>query len=290
MRSAQKLLDHVNFSPLHKAALEGGGPKVGSSTGGAGASRGIRRVLYDGSKLFWRANETLELCIFEDTGANSVTVAAFQQQKQQQPHHQILSISPVIVDSGRLKQALGIENAAPSLMVDGNRPISTPGDGLPPSAADHAVKFLLARLQAKKDAQGVVSLYLHRLHNGEADPNLLLQNQHTLHALANLPSDLNVRRRHTIDDVKEAEKGVKVAAAELRQARQQAESFSQLARISLEAFSRRNEKEEEPKRRASDWTRLYDRVTLQNAVERSKEAIQAFEHRPPLHFETQNQL
>lgn len=78
MRSAQKLLDHVNFSPLHQAALEGGA-KLDNRLGSPKVSQ-QRRVIYDGTKLFWRINETLELCIYEDAGANCVTISAFQQQ------------------------------------------------------------------------------------------------------------------------------------------------------------------------------------------------------------------
>lgn len=277
VRSAQKLLDHVNFSPLHKAALEGGGAKLSIGGGGSGSSlnRGQRRVLYDGSKLFWRVNETLELCVYEDTGANSVTVAAFQQQPQQQQQQQLVAVSPVVLDAQRLRKALGIPSTGSGAAVDlmGRPAVS---EGMTPSASDLVIKLLLARLQARKDAHGSTSLFLQRLHNGEADPSQLLLVQHQPHVLLGLPSDLNVRRRHTIDDVKKAEKEVKVAAAELRQAQQQAESFSQLARISLEAFSRRNVASDaltDPKRRASDWARVYDRVALQNAVERSKEAI-----------------
>lgn len=83
VRSAQKLLDHVNFSPLHKAALEGSNktcdaaPLTPSSKAKTTAQR---LIIYDGTKLFWRINETLEICIYEDAGANSVTITAFQQQ------------------------------------------------------------------------------------------------------------------------------------------------------------------------------------------------------------------
>lgn len=84
VRSAQKLLDHVNFSPLHKAALEGGsksGDRFSSGEGNSASKASHqRRILYDGTKLFWRINETLELCIYEDASANCITITAFQQQ------------------------------------------------------------------------------------------------------------------------------------------------------------------------------------------------------------------
>lgn len=86
VRSAQKLLDHVNFSPLHKAALEGSSKPDDRLSLEASSSQKVsqqRRVIYDGTKLFWRINETLELCIYEDVGANCVTITAFQQQSNE---------------------------------------------------------------------------------------------------------------------------------------------------------------------------------------------------------------
>lgn len=267
VRSAQKLLDHVNFSPLHKAALEGGGKLVTGTDSAASVSVGQRRLLYDGTKLFWRINETLELCIYEDTGAYSVTVMAFRQDPVQQVPQQ--AVTPVVLDSLRLRKVLGLQ-------------VSAAFDANEANSAELMSKFVLSRLQAKRDEGGATSLYLQPLHDGEPDPMLLLHRQgNGLHAQLAFPADLSVRRRHTIDDVKEAEQGVKTAAAELRHARQQAESFSQLARISLEAFSRRHSpsKPDESKRRTSDWSRVYDRVALQNAVDRNRDAVSSFERR-----------
>lgn len=137
-------------------------------------------------------------------------------------------------------------------------------------------KYLLARLQAKKDPRGSISLFLHKLHEHETDPALLLLNGHGshghLHSHHGLPTDLAVRRRHTIDDVKEAQKEVRDAAVELKKARVQAESLSNMARLSLEAFSKRNQPE--VSRKKSEWLRAYDRVTLKNAVDYNKMFLQ----------------
>lgn len=134
-------------------------------------------------------------------------------------------------------------------------------------------KYLLARLQAKKDPRGNISLFLHKLHEHETDPALLLLHSHSSHGHHHgLPTDLAVRRRHTIDDVKEAQKEVRDAAVELKKARVQAESLSNMARLSLEAFSKRNKPEISHKK--SEWLHVYDRVTLKNAVDYNKLFLQ----------------
>ncbi|TYZ62922.1 hypothetical protein PybrP1_003302 [[Pythium] brassicae (nom. inval.)] len=263
VRSAQKLLDHVNFSPLHKAALEGGSKADDRLALGSPKLSQQRRVIYDGTKLFWRINETLELCIYEDAGANCVTITAFQQQSAEKP-------APVQVDLRSLLKVLGVELPIPH------------GHGAhhqQKQKADHAAemmsKYLLARVQAKKDARGHISLFLAKVHEHETLPTLLAHGSH--HFAHGLPTDLAVRRRHTIDDVKEAQKEVQNAAVELKKARVQAEQLSNLARISLEAFSKRgsHQPEQAGSGAHSEWLRVYDRVTMKNAVEHSKGFLQA---------------
>lgn len=143
--------------------------------------------------------------------------------------------------------------------------------------ADHTAelmsKYLLARVQAKKDARGHIALFLAKVHEQETLPALL-----THHCMHGLPTDLAVRRRHTFDDVKEAQKEVQNAAVELKKARVQAEHLSNLARISLEAFSKRGSKQQSEHPGASghsEWQRVYDRVAVKNAVEHSKGFLHA---------------
>lgn len=140
-------------------------------------------------------------------------------------------------------------------------------------------KYLLARVQAKKDPRGHISLFLGKVHEHETLPALLVHD-----SLHHMPTDLAVRRRHTIDDVKEAQKEVQDAAVELKKARVQAEHLSNLARISLEAFSKRGAKQQQQPELAhhshsthSEWLRVYDRVATKNAVEHSKGFLHALE-------------
>jgi antitoxin component of RelBE/YafQ-DinJ toxin-antitoxin module len=318
-------MDHVNFSPLHQASLGlGKSSKAGDGAKGAGQ---MRRLLYDGSKLFWRVNETLDLCIYEDMSANSVTIRAFQQkspqsseadQKKSSGDHHIPALD---VDLRRLRQTLGLEAAPPKAPVAYGRmaypPMSKTKSPRDPSTPKHSgeliTKYLLARLQARRDSHDRVNLFLQKINDDEVDPvELLLA---TTGASQALPSDLAIRRRHTIDDVKEAQKEVSVAASRLKNARMKAEELSNLARMTLDAFSRhhgvanpaetRMITKEQAKvaalassasnailgvsgggRRFSvmenkpvaAWMRAYDRVVLQNAVERSKEVIEQLPH------------
>ncbi|KAG6597936.1 trna (cytosine-5-)-methyltransferase [Phytophthora cinnamomi] len=325
VRSAQKLMDHVNFSPLHQASL---GLGKGSNSGDGGKSRHMRRLLYDGSKLFWRVNETLDLCIYEDMTANCVTIRAFPQNTPQSSESDSKtsasnSIPALDVDSRLLRQTLGLE-AAPKVSGLFGRmaypPVNTMSSttlankakaatATPEHSGELITKYLLARLQARRDAHDRVNLILQMINDDEVDPaDLLLA---TTEGSQGLPTDLAIRRRHTIDDVKEAQKEVSVAATRLKNARMKAEELSNLARMTLDAFSRSTDRVETrmvtraqakvatlassasntilgldggrrfsvmSNKPAATWMRAYDRVVLQNAVERSKEVIDHLPH------------
>ncbi|DAZ94793.1 TPA: hypothetical protein N0F65_002406 [Lagenidium giganteum] len=273
VRSAQKLLDHVNFSPLHRAALEGNRDDRGF---GSVSKAHQRRILYDGSKLFWRINETLEICIYEDVGANTVTVTAFQQQQSTE------KISPVVLELRSLAKALEDPKHHHIQMKDG-------GGGGASHAAENITKYILARLHARKDAHGHIALHVQKHPDEDFEPTIVAShavathhhsfNTHNHHGL---PTDLAVRRRHTIDDVKEAQKGVTDAAVELKLARVKAETLSNLARISLEAFSTHGKPEFS--RKKSEWLRAYNRVTLQKAVEHNKDFLHSHPGADRSHF------
>ncbi|OWZ20490.1 hypothetical protein PHMEG_0005087 [Phytophthora megakarya] len=316
VRSAQKLMDHVNFSPLHQASL-GMGKK--SKADGAKSAQHVRRLLYDGSKLFWRVNETLDLCIYEDITANRVTIRAFQQKSPQsldsdQKQSSLDTIPALDVDLRRLLQTLGIETALKTPGMQG-RMVYPPTGSMsnqapkirpttPVNSGELITKYLLARLQARRDSQDRVTLILQMIHDDEVDPaELLIPTPGSTRAL---PTDLEVRRRHTIDDVKDAQNEVSVANIRLRNARVKAEELSNLARMTLDAYTReygpaeaRMITREQAKVSAlattasntilglsggrrfsvmdskpvSAWMRAYDRVVLHNAVERSKEVV-----------------
>ncbi|KAL4087423.1 hypothetical protein PRIC1_013315 [Phytophthora ramorum] len=327
VRSAQKLMDHVNFSPLHQASLGLGK----SSKAGAGAKFAgqMRRLLYDGSKLFWRVNETLDLCIYEDVAANCVTIRAFTQKPPQSLESDSKKcsedgIQSLELDLRRVRQTLGLAAAPkapglhgrmvypPSNTMASTKMKSTTEPATPEHAGELITKYLLARLQARRDSHDRVHLILQQLNDDDVDPaDLVLVSSGGSQAM---PTDLAIRRRHTIDDVKEAQKEVSVAAARLKDARMKAEELSNLARMTLDAFSSNHGSNDPHEKRmiarnqanvaalastasntilgmsgnvrrftvmgskpASAWMRAYDRVALQNAVERSKDVI---EHLP----------
>ncbi|KAG7393915.1 hypothetical protein PHYPSEUDO_000092 [Phytophthora pseudosyringae] len=332
VRSAQKLMDHVNFSPLHQASL--GLVKSSNASDGTKFAGQMRRLLYDGSKLFWRVNETLDLCIYEDMSANCVTIRAFPQKSPQsldsgdQKKNTADPISALDVDLRRLRQTLGIEAAPKAPGLHGrmayppmgtmssttlaHKTKSTGESSTPAHSGELITKYLLARLQARRDSHDRVNLILQMINDDEVDPAELLLA--TTGGSQALPTDLAIRRRHTIDDVKEAQKEVSVAATRLKNARMKAEELSNLARMTLDAFSQRNGSNPAETRMitreqakvtalatsasntilgmsdggrrfsvmdnkpASAWMRAYDRVVLQNAVERSKEVIEHLPH------------
>ncbi|KAL8016450.1 putative SAM-dependent methyltransferase RsmB/NOP2-type, RNA (C5-cytosine) methyltransferase [Plasmopara halstedii] len=249
VRSAQKLIDHVNFSPLHQASLGlNKGSKAGIKSAGC-----VRRLLYDGSNLFWRANETLDVCIYEDLAVNRITIRAFQQKPPQNMEtddvSSLNSIPPLEIDLRRLRQVLGID-AAPknsgyhsksfgltaSTMLGSTLTNQSICDASQNHSSELITEYLLARLQARRDSLDRVHLYFIRNNDDELDPNdLLLKSAETPKAL---PSDLTIRRRHTIDDVKEAQKEVSVATVRLKHARMKAEELSNLAHTTLDNYSR----------------------------------------------------
>ncbi|KAF1794230.1 S-adenosyl-L-methionine-dependent methyltransferase [Phytophthora cactorum] len=153
VRSAQKLMDHVNFSPLHQASL---GLNNSSKVGNTKSATQMRRLLYDGSKLFWRVNETLDLCIYEDTAVNSVTIRAFQHKSPQdsEPTSSADPIPALDIDLRRLRQTLGIEVAP----------------------------------KARRDALDRVNLFLQKINDDEVDPADLLLT--TTGGSRALPTDL----------------------------------------------------------------------------------------------------
>ncbi|KAF4322771.1 hypothetical protein BBO99_00001428 [Phytophthora kernoviae] len=318
VRSAQKLMDHVNFSPLHQASL-GLGKNSGSN---AAKPTQMRRLLYDGSKLFWRVNETLDLCIYEDKAVNCVTIRAFPHSPPQsldstQVKSSADSIPPLEIDLRLLRQILGLESASKTPTMYGRMAASTSnlpktkltGDpATPDNSGELLSKYLLARLHARRDAHDRVNLVLQKVHDNEIDPMELLLA--TTSGAQALPTDLAIRRRHTIDDVKDAQKEVSVATTRLKNARVKAEELSNLARMTLDTFSQtygsynsvepRMMTREQAKvaalassasntmlglnggRRYSvatdkptaTWMRAYDRAVLHNGVERSKDVLE----------------
>ncbi|KUF80432.1 hypothetical protein AM587_10017531 [Phytophthora nicotianae] len=317
VRSAQKLMDHVNFSPLHQASL--GMNK--NTKARAKSTKQMRKLLYDGSKLFWRVNETLDLCIYEDAAVNTITIRAFQHTSPQDsdPNNSADPIPALDIDSRRLRETLGVETAPKASGQHGRMaypPTNTMSSStLPKANADASTsahsselitKYLLARLQARRDMLDRVNLFLQKINDDEVDPADLLLT--TTGGSQALPTDLEIRRRHTIDDVKDAQKEVSVATTRLKNARIKAEELSNLARRTLDTFSRQYGSASDENRRiareranvsalatsasnailgmnggrrftmmdnkpAAAWMRAYDRVVLQSAVERSKDVI-----------------
>lgn len=271
VRSAQKLLDHVNFSPLHKAALEGDNPNSLSHS-----RSGQRSLLYDGTKLFWRINETLELGIYEDTGLNCINIMAAPQDPQE--HDQAKPMPQLLLDRRSVLRAAGADIEHHPSGGSKAKPMShhhhnhhSIGSHHQPHAAlapEVITKYLLARLQAKRTGGGSLALFLQKLKDDEFEPLVLAQSHH----LTAPPSDLAIRRRHTYDEVKATQKEVKQATVELKKAREQAETLSNMARVTLEAFSKRTPTGSGTPQK-SEWLRTYDRFQFKNAVEHSKDIL-----------------
>ncbi|RHY43662.1 hypothetical protein DYB38_003595 [Aphanomyces astaci] len=227
MRSAKKLEDHVNHSPLHRAALNESDIAFKAELSGRLSSEADRpcspcrqRLIYDGTKLFWRVNETLELHIYEAVNANLVTVNQASSQR------------------------------------------------------DAIVKYILARVQAVKDANdGSLSLYLQKQNGDTVDPT---------RTSSDLPSqvvsDTAPRRRHTYEDACVVQKEVQSHAKAIKSSRQKAERCHDMVRLSLDAFI---DLEEVVKTRPKDkgdhlsWLGAFNRVRQRTDIEVIKAKMQS---------------
>jgi hypothetical protein len=90
--------------------------------------------------------------------------------------------------------------------------------------------------------------------------------------------EIVLRRRHTFDELKEVTKGVEAAAKELRSARKQAERLSNLARVSLDAFSISSTKSDIlPRRRSEQWFRAYSKVSLNKELTNTTEYLESMQ-------------
>ncbi|RHZ15238.1 hypothetical protein DYB26_009086, partial [Aphanomyces astaci] len=188
-----------------------------------------QRLIYDGTKLFWRVNETLELHIYEAVNANLVTVVG---------------------QSTQFKQ-----NQASS-------------------QRDAIVKYILARVQAVKDANdGSLSLYLQKQNGDTVDPT---------RTSSDLPSqvvsDTAPRRRHTYEDACVVQKEVQSHAKAIKSSRQKAERCHDMVRLSLDAFI---DLEEVVKTRPKDkgdhlsWLGAFNRVRQRTDIEVIKAKMQS---------------
>ncbi|ETW07493.1 hypothetical protein H310_02000 [Aphanomyces invadans] len=266
MRSAKKLEDHVNHSPLHRAALNESDPAFKMEMSGRLSSESDRpcspcrqRLIYDGTKLFWRVNETLELHIYEAVNANLVTVIGqIAQQKKKLP--------PLVLDLAILQAVTSPEGIKAS--SDANQASSQ---------RDAIVKFILARLQAVKDGNdGSLSLYLQKQNGDKVDPT------RTVNDLpAQVVSDTAPRRRHTYEDACVVQNEVQSHTKALKSSRQTAERCHDMARLSLNAFI---DLEEVVKARPKDkgdhlsWLGAFNRVRQRTDIEVIKAKMQTGHH------------
>ncbi|CAK4114992.1 unnamed protein product [Aphanomyces euteiches] len=215
MRSAKKLEDHVNHSPLHRAALNESDPTFKMEVSGKFSKESDRptspcrqRLIYDGTKLFWRVNETLELHIYEAINANLVTICGVNVQDKHK-------LPPLALDLSILQQAITNDTTSTSTS----------------SKRDAIVKYILARVQAVKDSNGALSLYLQKQNGDKYDPTLPEPNlpKHVV-------SDSEPRRRHTYEEALLIQNEVHGHTRALKTSRQKAEKCHDMVRLSLDAF------------------------------------------------------
>ncbi|KAF0719721.1 Aste57867_843 [Aphanomyces stellatus] len=265
MRSAKKLEDHVNHSPLHRAALMESDPafklELSKAAGIERPSSPCRqRLIYDGTKLFWRVNETLELHIYEAIKENIVTVVGHNAQYKHK-------LPPLLLDFSVLEKAIAESDDPKKLPTESAAASSKQRDAI--------VKYILARVQAVKDSDGALSLYLQRQNGDKYDPT-------TSESLpANVVSDTQPRRRHTFEDARMVQSEVNGHTAALKTCRQKAERCHDAVRLSLDAFI---DLEEAVKARPKDkadhlsWLGAYNRVRQRADVEGFKTKMKHGHH------------
>ncbi|ETV84200.1 hypothetical protein H257_03478 [Aphanomyces astaci] len=263
MRSAKKLEDHVNHSPLHRAALNESDIAFKAELSGRLSSEADRpcspcrqRLIYDGTKLFWRVNETLELHIYEAVNANLVTVVGQSTQFKQK-------LPPLALDLAILQKA-----------TDGGGGKSDADANQASSQRDAIVKYILARVQAVKDANdGSLSLYLQKQNGDTVDPTRTSSDLPT-----QVVSDTAPRRRHTYEDACVVQKEVQSHAKAIKSSRQKAERCHDMVRLSLDAFI---DLEEVVKTRPKDkgdhlsWLGAFNRVRQRTDIEVIKAKMQS---------------
>ncbi|CAK4546404.1 unnamed protein product [Aphanomyces euteiches] len=99
------------------------------------------------------------------------------------------------------------------------------------SKRDAIVKYILARVQAVKDSNGALSLYLQKQNGDKYDPTLPEPNlpKHVV-------SDSEPRRRHTYEEALLIQNEVHGHTRALKTSRQKAEKCHDMVRLSLDAF------------------------------------------------------
>ncbi|RHY38183.1 hypothetical protein DYB25_005527 [Aphanomyces astaci] len=142
------------------------------------------------------------------------------------------------------------------------------------SQRDAIVKYILARVQAVKDANdGSLSLYLQKQNGDTVDPT---------RTSSDLPSqvvsDTAPRRRHTYEDACVVQKEVQSHAKAIKSSRQKAERCHDMVRLSLDAFI---DLEEVVKTRPKDkgdhlsWLGAFNRVRQRTDIEVIKAKMQS---------------
>ncbi|OQR87514.1 hypothetical protein ACHHYP_08698 [Achlya hypogyna] len=257
MRSAKKLEDHVNHSPLHKAAMQESELAFRLELNGGRDDRPSspcrQRLIYDGNKLFWRINETLELHMYEAINASTVTVMAQKQQSREK-------IAPLILDLAILHKCVAPADDEGKQQDDDKDKTKTHGA----AKREATIKYILARLQATKDSSETISLYIQKQNGDPYDPTLA----HTPGKSFTLVSDTLPRRRHTYDEAKMVQKDLNHHTEALKSSRQAAEKHSDSIRLALDAFiDLSSAVKSHPKESGLTWLGAYNRVRQRNDVE-----------------------
>ncbi|OQR92603.1 guanylate-binding protein [Thraustotheca clavata] len=254
MRSAKKLEDHVNHSPLHKATLQESEAAFRLElNGGKMDDRPIspcrQRLIYDGTKLFWRVNETLELHIYEAINASMITVVGQKTQAR-------MKIQPLVLDLQLLYKCIAQDNEDHKQNDDEEKSQTAKREAI--------IKYILSRLHASKDNSEVISLHIQKQNTDQYDPTITNPSNRA-HAIV---SDTLPRRRHTYDDAKIVQKDLDVHTEALKTSRQAAEKHSEGIRLALDAFIDLGASVKSHPREASlSWLGAYNRVRQRHDVD-----------------------
>ncbi|RHY33269.1 hypothetical protein DYB32_002210 [Aphanomyces invadans] len=237
-----------------------------------------QRLIYDGTKLFWRVNETLELHIYEAVNANLVTVIGqIAQQKKVIGLTNLSSTRHTMTQSSQKLPPLVLDLAILQAVTSPEGIKASSDANQASSQRDAIVKFILARLQAVKDGNdGSLSLYLQKQNGDKVDPT------RTVNDLpAQVVSDTAPRRRHTYEDACVVQNEVQSHTKALKSSRQTAERCHDMARLSLNAFI---DLEEVVKARPKDkgdhlsWLGAFNRVRQRTDIEVIKAKMQTGHH------------
>lgn len=196
--SVNKLKDHVNFSPLHEKVLA----RLQNAT--TDTKKEKCHLLHECLQLFWRIGATLQINIYSNNEADSITIIASD------PDNENAKSASVVADLSKVQESVRYLQKR--------------------SSSTTMVNFLMDRIEATLDTDGKLELGLKCLYD---DPHGSVRS-----TKSNGDRDMPVRlrRRPSLIEAELKVAEFKKEAKELKVSREYASQLSESVRMSLVVF------------------------------------------------------